>query len=71
MQPKFEEKPKKEEKKVEKTTTNEPQETKLEKDMEGLKEVFVKFAKGEIVYDNEEEMFYDGKKKVVAFKLVS
>jgi len=38
--------------------------TKLEKEMEGLKELFMKFAKGEIVYDDEEKKFYDGKKPI-------
>ncbi|MEN7982119.1 MAG: hypothetical protein ABFQ65_01585 [Nanoarchaeota archaeon] len=43
--------------------------TKLEQDMDGLKELFVRFAKGEIVYDDEEKTFYDGK-KIIDMKIV-
>ncbi len=38
--------------------------TRIEEEIDGLKKLFVKFAKGEVVYDDEEKKFYDGKKPI-------
>ena len=38
--------------------------TKYESEINNLKKLFFKFAKGDIVYNTDEDVFYDGKKAI-------
>lgn len=56
---------------IEELTEKEKDEMKkVKKDLEQLKNIFIKFAKGEIVYDTEDDTFYEGKKPISSKKLI-